>query len=49
MSRWSRGEIAEPNADGDDVVHSECLTGDVFGSRRCDCGRSWTPRWRGRP
>lgn len=27
--------------DGDDVlvrVHSECLTGDVFGSRRCDCG-----------
>jgi len=28
-------------ADGDDVlvrVHSECLTGDVFGSRRCDCG-----------
>ena len=31
------GEIG----DGDDVltrVHSECLTGDVFGSRRCDCG-----------
>jgi 3,4-dihydroxy 2-butanone 4-phosphate synthase/GTP cyclohydrolase II len=26
---------------GDDVlvrVHSECLTGDVFGSQRCDCG-----------
>ena len=20
-------------------VHSECLTGDVFGSRRCDCGQ----------
>jgi 3,4-dihydroxy 2-butanone 4-phosphate synthase/GTP cyclohydrolase II len=20
-------------------LHSECLTGDVFGSRRCDCGR----------
>jgi 3,4-dihydroxy 2-butanone 4-phosphate synthase/GTP cyclohydrolase II len=20
-------------------MHSECLTGDVFGSRRCDCGR----------
>ncbi|MCV5063583.1 GTP cyclohydrolase II, partial [Escherichia coli] len=19
-------------------VHSECLTGDVFGSHRCDCG-----------
>jgi 3,4-dihydroxy 2-butanone 4-phosphate synthase/GTP cyclohydrolase II len=32
-----RGEIGE----GEDVlvrVHSECLTGDVFGSRRCDCG-----------
>jgi 3,4-dihydroxy 2-butanone 4-phosphate synthase / GTP cyclohydrolase II len=27
--------------DGKDVlvrVHSECLTGDVFGSKRCDCG-----------
>ena len=27
--------------DGEDVlcrVHSECLTGDVFGSCRCDCG-----------
>lgn len=26
---------------GEDVlvrVHSECLTGDIFGSRRCDCG-----------
>ena len=20
-------------------VHSECLTGDVFGSKRCDCGQ----------
>jgi 3,4-dihydroxy 2-butanone 4-phosphate synthase/GTP cyclohydrolase II len=32
-----RGDISN----GDDVlvrVHSECLTGDVFGSRRCDCG-----------
>lgn len=31
------GEIG----DGEDVlcrVHSECLTGDVFGSQRCDCG-----------
>jgi 3,4-dihydroxy 2-butanone 4-phosphate synthase / GTP cyclohydrolase II len=31
------GEIG----DGDDIlvrVHSECLTGDVFGSLRCDCG-----------
>ncbi|NLG93018.1 MAG: bifunctional 3,4-dihydroxy-2-butanone-4-phosphate synthase/GTP cyclohydrolase II [Clostridiales bacterium] len=28
--------------DGEDLlcrVHSECLTGDVFGSRRCDCGQ----------
>ncbi|HEX6520592.1 MAG TPA: bifunctional 3,4-dihydroxy-2-butanone-4-phosphate synthase/GTP cyclohydrolase II [Streptosporangiaceae bacterium] len=28
-------------ADGEDVLirlHSECLTGDVFGSLRCDCG-----------
>jgi 3,4-dihydroxy 2-butanone 4-phosphate synthase/GTP cyclohydrolase II len=28
-------------ADGEPVlcrVHSECLTGDVFGSSRCDCG-----------
>jgi 3,4-dihydroxy 2-butanone 4-phosphate synthase / GTP cyclohydrolase II len=23
-------------------VHSECLTGDVFGSRRCDCGNQLT-------
>ncbi|MBO0853352.1 MAG: bifunctional 3,4-dihydroxy-2-butanone-4-phosphate synthase/GTP cyclohydrolase II [Nocardia sp.] len=33
-----RGELG---TDGDDVlvrVHSECLTGDVFGSLRCDCG-----------
>ena len=32
-----KGEIG----DGRNVlvrVHSECLTGDVFGSRRCDCG-----------
>ena len=32
------GEIA----DGENVlcrVHSECLTGDVFGSMRCDCGK----------
>ena len=28
-------------ANGEDIlvrVHSECLTGDIFGSRRCDCG-----------
>jgi len=32
------GDVSEPGA----VVariHSECLTGDVFGSSRCDCGR----------
>ncbi len=32
-----KGEICP----GDEVlvrVHSECLTGDVFGSKRCDCG-----------
>ena len=34
------GEIA----DGENVlcrVHSECLTGDVFGSQRCDCGQQF--------
>jgi len=34
-----RGDVSADN--GEDVlvrVHSECLTGDVFGSRRCDCG-----------
>ena len=33
--------------DGEDVlvrVHSECLTGDVFGSLRCDCGPQLTRR-----
>jgi 3,4-dihydroxy 2-butanone 4-phosphate synthase/GTP cyclohydrolase II len=33
--------VAGDVADGEGVlvrVHSECLTGDVFGSRRCDCG-----------
>ncbi|KAJ3676928.1 hypothetical protein LUZ60_002652 [Juncus effusus] len=32
-----KGEIG----DGNDIlvrVHSECLTGDIFGSARCDCG-----------
>src|SRR5215208_1408128 len=33
----------EPGTAGEDEailvrLHSECLTGDVFGSRRCDCG-----------
>ena len=33
--------VAGDIGDGADVlcrVHSECLTGDVFGSKRCDCG-----------
>ena len=33
------GDLSD--GDGEDVltrVHSECLTGDVFGSQRCDCG-----------
>lgn len=35
-----KGDIS----DGDNVlcrVHSECLTGDVFGSMRCDCGQQF--------
>ncbi|HUZ27161.1 MAG TPA: bifunctional 3,4-dihydroxy-2-butanone-4-phosphate synthase/GTP cyclohydrolase II [Streptosporangiaceae bacterium] len=33
--------LGDLTAPGEDVLvrmHSECLTGDVFGSRRCDCG-----------
>jgi len=31
--------MGSPRKDGTIVrVHSECLTGDVFGSKRCDCG-----------
>lgn len=35
-----KGEVG----DGKDIlcrVHSECLTGDVFGSMRCDCGKQF--------
>jgi 3,4-dihydroxy 2-butanone 4-phosphate synthase / GTP cyclohydrolase II len=34
------GDLSEPAADQPILVrmHSECLTGDVFGSQRCDCG-----------
>jgi len=35
------GDLAGAVSRGEPVltrVHSECLTGDVFGSRRCDCG-----------
>ena len=31
-------EVASPAATPVVRVHSECLTGDAFGSRRCDCG-----------
>ena len=33
-------ELGQPTAAGVPLVrlHSECLTGDVFGSQRCDCG-----------
>ena len=31
-----RGDLGDPNVLV--RVHSECLTGDVFGSLRCDCG-----------
>lgn len=33
--------LIKGNVAGDNIltrIHSECLTGDVFGSRRCDCG-----------
>ena len=39
------GDVGEPGDAGADVLvrmHSECLTGDVFGSRRCDCGAQLT-------
>ena len=44
----SMGELGQIDADGLPItinrpvlvrVHSECLTGDVFGSRRCECGQ----------
>lgn len=37
----ARGDISRMPASYAPLVrlHSECLTGDVFGSRRCDCGR----------
>ncbi|MFG5564488.1 GTP cyclohydrolase II [Enterococcus faecalis] len=34
----SKGEIRQSKEPLLVRVHSECLTGDVFGSRRCDCG-----------
>jgi len=41
LVKGSVGNVGDHPDDGTDVlvrVHSECLTGDVFGSRRCDCG-----------
>jgi 3,4-dihydroxy 2-butanone 4-phosphate synthase/GTP cyclohydrolase II len=47
-----KGGVGERDAEGHAIihpdpvlvrVHSECLTGDVFGSHRCDCGPSSTP------
>jgi len=32
------GDLAAPGPDPLVRMHSECLTGDVFGSYRCDCG-----------
>lgn len=40
-----RGDIS----DGENIlcrVHSECLTGDVFGSLRCDCGQQFAAAMR---
>ena len=44
-SRWGSATARSPLAPADRLdrpplvrLHSECLTGDVFGSQRCDCG-----------
>lgn len=34
----TRGDFSQAGDDALVRVHSECLTGDVFGSKRCDCG-----------
>lgn len=34
----TRGDLADPKSAPLVRMHSECLTGDVFGSLRCDCG-----------
>ncbi len=41
-SGGAAGDIADGEAGGEPVlvrVHSECITGDVLGSQRCDCGK----------
>jgi len=35
---FALGEVDSPENDVLVRVHSECLTGDIFGSLRCDCG-----------
>ena len=47
-SRWCSG-IWVTAQDVLARVHSECLTGDVLGSRRCDCGAQLEARWRRSP
>ena len=37
-SALTRGEPGEGDTPPMVRLHSECLTGDAFGSRRCDCG-----------
>ena len=41
MASTSRSACVRPPAPPLVRVHSECLTGDVLGSLRCDCGLSW--------
>ncbi|KIS27470.1 GTP cyclohydrolase [Arthrobacter sp. SPG23] len=40
LGDWERTLLDPPSAHSAPLVrlHSECLTGDVFGSERCDCG-----------
>jgi len=38
-SLWSHGHSSIPEGTAVPVrIHSECMTGDVFGSKRCECG-----------
>lgn len=41
VNLWTVYFVQGDIGDGQDIlvrVHSECLTGDIFGSARCDCG-----------
>jgi hypothetical protein len=44
-------ELGRPAAAGLPLVrlHGECLTADVFGSQRCDCGPELREGWSGSP